>query len=88
VFPTDKSGVGCAQLSCSQFLWINLCGTGRFHLKLLIPLGKLKRLKMKQSCAASNYSSANNVSAHFLWTKLCASERGNIQGIDFKEKSY
>jgi hypothetical protein len=54
----------------------------------LIPIGKLKRLKMMQSCAISKHLSANDVSAHFLWTKLCASERSEMQDIDFKEKSH
>jgi hypothetical protein len=68
--------------TCPQFLWINLCGIPFPNGKLLILLKEILAMKFVAEPGLRNFPTAQPVSSHFLWTKLCASAHGWAKPLD------
>ncbi|MFC5549576.1 hypothetical protein [Massilia aerilata] len=68
--------------TCPQFLWINLCGIPFPYGKSLILLMEILAIKFVAAPQPRNLPTARPASAHFLWTKLCASARSGTKPLD------
>ncbi|WP_162600582.1 hypothetical protein [Massilia sp. WG5] len=68
--------------TCPQFLWINLCEIPFPQGKPLILIREIFPMKILAAMRVVSTASAQFASAHFLWTKLCASACGKVKAFD------